>query len=64
MINGIGPMQQVRDNLAFTAFYNDVTISENFPADPQSNVYQKIDIINKGALVFASNKNIGCFYDF
>lgn len=36
MVNGFGPMQQVRDNLAFTAFYNDVTTIENFSADPNS----------------------------
>jgi hypothetical protein len=64
MVNGFGPMQQVRDNLAFTAFYNDVITIENFSADPNSLEWQKLEVNNKGAIVFATHKNIGIFTDF
>lgn len=64
MVNGIGPMQQVRDNLAFSAFYNNITMVESFREDQDSNVWHKLEVINKGAIVFATNKNIGIFTDF
>ena len=63
MVNGIGPMQQVRDNLAFAAFYNEVTTIEHFK-DPDSDIMHKLEVSNKGAIVFATNKNLGIFNDF
>jgi len=62
-INGIGPMGQVRDNISFTAFYNDFDVTEMIQ-DPVEPIWHKFDSTKKGSLIFATNRNLISFTDF
>jgi hypothetical protein len=45
MVNGIGPMGQVRNNMAFSIFYNDISRWENERdfSDPNRLQYKRIE---------------------
>jgi len=58
MVNGIGPMGQVRNNMAFSIFYNDISRWENERdfSDPNRLQYKRIEKFIQGSLVFATNR--------
>lgn len=54
----------MRDNVAMTAYYNDVTQQEIFRENPNSLQQIRIDVERKGVLLFANHKNLSFLPDF
>lgn len=80
MINGIGPGSQVRSNIAYAAYYNNVALPEKEKAAEESRSARKEskdkssekllppvtrnEIVQKGAFVIATNHNLSLFLNF
>lgn len=57
MTNGIGPSNQVRSNMAYTAFYNQFSVLE----DAEDGSREKVKVKKEGTIVYATANNLQLF---